>query len=91
MSEGVNLPIFKYLVAKKFINFAFNLLQSHSPCLSSHKYYFCAYSNYGKEIKTLFYEKDQIPDVFDNRLCAVMARKEFIHRTKPRSTGLDPG
>ena len=89
--ERVNLPIFKHLVAKKLINFAFSLFQSNSPCLSSHKYYFRAYSNYGKEIKKLFYEKYQIPDVFDNPLCAVIARIEFIQRTEPRSIGFDPG
>ena len=33
------------------INFAFSVLHSYSLCLSSHKYYFRAYSNYGKEIK----------------------------------------
>ena len=54
-------------------------------------YYFRAYSNYGKEIKKLFYEKYQIPDVFDNPLCAVIARIEFVQRTEPRSVGFDPG
>ena len=86
-----NLPIFKHLVAKKLINFAFSLIPSNSPCLSSHKYYFRAYSNYGKEIKKLFYEKYQITDVFDNPLCAVIARIEFIQRTEPRSIGFDHG
>ena len=52
--KRVNLPIFKYLFAKKLINFAFSFFQSNSPCSSSDKYYFRAYSNYGKEIEKLF-------------------------------------
>ena len=59
--------------------------------VTRHKYYFRAYSNYGKEIKKPFYEKYKIPDVFDNPLCAVIALNEFIHRTEPRSIGFDPG
>ena len=35
--EKVNLPIFKHLVAKKLINFAFSSFQSNSLCLSNHK------------------------------------------------------
>ena len=32
----------------------------------------------------------KFPDVFDNLLCAVIARIDFIQRTEPRSFGLDP-
>ena len=52
--ERVNQPICKHLVAKKLFNFAFSLFQSNSQCLLSHKYYFRAFSNYGKEIKKTF-------------------------------------
>ena len=38
-----------------------------------------------------FNEKYQVPDVFDNPLCAVIVRIEFIQRTEPRSIGFDPG
>ena len=56
--ERDDLVIFKHLVAKNEINFACSIIQSNSPCLSSHKYYFRVYSNEGKDIKKIFYEKN---------------------------------
>ena len=37
------------------------------------------------------YEKYQNPDGFDNTLCAVIVRFEFLHNTDPRSIEFDPG
>ena len=50
--KRVNLPNFKPLVeTKKLIKFAFSLFHSNSPCLSSHKYYFRAYSTMVRKLK----------------------------------------
>ena len=74
--ERVNLPIFKHSNDKKVINSGFSIFQSDGPCLLSHKYYFRAYSNYGKEIKNVF-----VP----LHVCTVIARIDLIQRTEPRS------
>ena len=52
--------------------------------------FFRAYSNYGKEIKKKINKKYQIPDVFDNPLCALIARIELVQRTEPRSIEFEP-
>ena len=57
--EKFNLPMFKHLVAKKVINFAFSIFQSISSCLTSQKNCSRDNSNYGKEIKNLFHGKYQ--------------------------------
>ena len=54
--------------------------REQSTYIKTQAVYFCIFSNYGKEIKNLFYEKYQIPDVFDYPLCNVMARNSFIQR-----------
>ena len=83
--ENVNLPIFKHLVATKVINFPFSIIQSNSPCLSSHKYYFCVHSNCYNEIKKFLYEKYLNHDVVDNPSCAVLACIQFNQRHEPQT------
>ena len=38
-----------------------------------------------------FMKNIKLPDAFDDPLCAVIARIEFVQRTEPRSVGFDPG
>ena len=64
--ERVNLSIFKHLVAKKLIIFAFTAFQSNGPCFSNHQYYFRAYSNYVRKLKNFLLEKYLSTDVLDN-------------------------
>ena len=89
--EMANLPIFKHLVAKRLISFAFSIGDTDSPCLANHKPYLRFQSTFSREIKKLFSQDYQIHDVFDNPLCAVNARIDYVQRTEPRSMGFEPG
>ena len=89
--EHAKLPIFKHLLAKKVICYAHKLFSSKSPCLSAHRYYFRHISTFSQEVRKLFHDNYQLADVYDNPLCAVLARIDFVQRTEPRSLGYDPG
>ena len=89
--EQVNLPIFKHFLAKKQIQLSFRLFHSRSPCLSNHKYYFRYGSLFSKYIRKLFSDNYQIIDVFDNPMCAITSRIDYVQRNEPRSSGYDPG
>ena len=55
--KRVNLHFFNNLFARKLIKFALSIFQLNIPTLSRHKYYFPAYSDYGREIKKCFCKK----------------------------------
>ena len=62
--ERISPTIFKHLVDKRVINFAFSIFQSKSPSLSSHKYNVRVYSNYGKEIKKKYKKNNKFLTCF---------------------------
>jgi len=89
--EMANLPIFKHLVAKRLISFAFSICHTDSPCLTNHKPFLRYQSAFSREIIKLFARDYQVPNVFDNPLCAIHARIDYVQRTEPRSTGFQVG
>jgi len=89
--DNAKLPIFKHLQAKKMISYAYRLFASKSPCVATHKYYLRHESVFSKQITKYFLERYQVDNIFDNPLCAILSRIEFVQRTEPRSLGYDPG
>ena len=82
--EQVNLPTFKHFLAKKVIKFTFRVFHSRNPCLSNHKYYFTYGSLFCKHIRELISDNYQIIDVFDNQLCALILRIDYVQKIEPR-------
>ena len=76
--EQVNLPVFKHFLAEKQIQFTFRLFHSGSQCPSNHKYYFRYGTLVCKYIRKLFSDNYQIIDVFDNPMCAIISRIDYV-------------
>ena len=89
--DSLKLPIFKHLLAKRMISFAFSIFKTDSPCMAYHRHYFRYQSTFSCEIKKMFFKEYQIANVFDNPLCAIHARIDYVQRAEPRTGGYDPG
>ena len=72
--------ILKHLQAKWMLKSIMSVVNSSSPCLLMHKYYFRFLSHISTDIKHLFRVRY---DVFD--LCALYARNDFVQRTEEKS------
>ena len=76
---------FKHLYAMRRINFNFSLFDSQSPCLSPLSYYLRFSYFTAISTKLYFNEAYRIADLFDNPLCAVMSRIQFVENNEPSS------
>ena len=81
----VKAPIFRHMLSKRYISFLFSIIKTSSPCLAPYKYYFRYFSKYYFEIKKLFSEEYGVIDVYNNPLCALLARIQFVQDNEPRS------
>ena len=83
--DMVGVPIFKHLQAKRMFKFIMSVVNSSSPCLSIHKYYFRFLSLISIDIKNFFRVKYDVLDFYENPMCALYARIDFVQRTEERS------
>ena len=83
LTAGVN--IFRHLYAKRRVSFAFAVRNSESPCLVPLIYYLRYKSSFSYQIVEYFRAVYEIPDLFDNPLCAIRARIDFVERNEPSS------
>ena len=84
------LPIFKQLHARKSICYAHRLFTSKSPCLTMNKHYLKNNSVFRNILERFFSENYHVTNVFDNPMCSIISRIDFVQRTKPRSVGYEP-
>ena len=70
---------------KLMLKFIMSVVNSSSPCLLIHKYYFRFFSLVSIDIKHFFRVKYDIFDFYENSMCALYARVDFVQRTKERS------
>ena len=81
----VNAPIFRHMLAKRYVSCFFTMLKSSSPCILPYRFYFRYFSKYYLEIKKLFFEVYGVVNILDNPLCTLLARIEFVQNHEPRS------
>ena len=79
--EYARLPIFKLFLARKFICYAHRLFIPKSPCLMIHKHYLKYNSVFRNSFERFFSENYHVTNVFDNPLCSIMFRIDFVQRT----------
>lgn len=82
--EEAGLPTLKHLINWKMISFAFNLMNSKSPCLLNYKSYLITDSKIFKEVKNIFCQVYSLQNVFDNDFDAVISRISFVQAREPR-------
>ena len=80
----VKVPIFKHLLNKRMICFLHSLLNSCCNSISRFKYYFRYSSNYALALKSVFHLSYGIEDIFDNPLCALISRIQFVQNHEQR-------
>ena len=76
----VGVPIFKHLQAKRMLKFIVSVVNSSSLCLLIHKHYFRFLSLISTDIKHFFRVKCDIFDFYENTMCALYARIDFVQR-----------
>ena len=89
--DQVNLPTFIHFFAEKQTQITFQLFHSRSPCLGNHKYYFRYGLLFCKYIRKLYSDDHQFNDAFDNPMCALISRINYVQRNEPRSSRHGPG
>ena len=82
--DTVKVPIFKHLLTKRMICFLHSLLNSCCNSISRFKYYFRYSSNYALALKRVFHLSYGIEDIFDNPLCALISRIQFVQNHEQR-------
>ena len=82
--DTVGVPIFSHMLAKRLVCCFFRVSNSDSPCLRPLSYYFRYKSCFRKSLIDLFRNKYGIHDVFDNPLCAILARIDYVQKHEPR-------
>ena len=80
-----SLHIFRHLLARRSLGFYFSLIKSKSPCIASLKYFYRADSSLGKNLRTLFDRIYGISMIFDNPLCALYSRIDYVQRNEESS------
>ena len=56
-----------------------------------HEDYLKYNSVFRSRLERFFSETYQVTNVFDNPLCSIISRVDFVQRTKPRSVGYESG
>ena len=79
------VSIFRHLQAKRYLGFMFSLLESLSPCLTRFKYFSRYGSRLCKAVSNIFSTVYNVNDVFENPLCALLARINFVQKHDPVS------
>ena len=70
--------IFSHSMAKRYLTFKFSLLESSSPCLTRFKYFFRYGSRLSEAVSNMFFTVFNVKDLFENTLCALLARIDFV-------------
>ena len=81
-----NQQIFNHLLVKRTFRFYLSLINSKSPCLKDFKYYFRFQSVLYSRVRSIFDSVYGVRDIFDNPICAIMSRIDFIERNEERSS-----
>ena len=81
-----NQQIFNHLLVKRTFRFYLSLINSKSPCLKDFKYYFRFQSVLYSRVRSIFDIVYGVRDIFDNPICAIMSRIDFIERNEERSS-----
>ena len=79
--EYTRLPIFKHLLAWKFVCYAHRLFMSKNPSPLIHKHYLKYNSVFRNSLERFFSENYRVTNVFDNPLCSIISRLYFVQRT----------
>ena len=83
LTVGVN--IFRHLHAKRCVGFVLAVLNSEKPCLAPLLYYLRYKSAVSRQFPEYFRAVYEVPDLFDNPLCEVKGRVDFVERNEPSS------
>ena len=77
--------IFRHLYAKRHVSFAFAVRNSESSCQVPLIYYLRYKSSFSYQIVEYYRAVYEIPDLFNNTLCAIRARIDFVERNESSS------
>ena len=56
-----------------------------------HKHQLEYNSVFRNSLERFFSENHQVTEVFDNPLCSIISRLDFVQQTEPQSIGYEPG
>ena len=82
----VGVQIFKHLIAKRSVCFYYSMLKSKSPCIKPYQNFIRNRSLARSELDNLFVRNYGVTNFYNNPLCALISRINFIERTEPRSS-----
>ena len=80
----VKAPIFRHLIARRSFCFFSSILKSSSPCILPYKYFLKYHSEYFLYLNHLFRTEYGVLDIWNNPVCAVLARIQFVQDREPR-------
>ena len=82
--DVAGVPIFKHLHAIRLIKSMVAISTTESVCLKRFKYFFRFKSYSFKEVESFFVRNYDVVNVFNNPLCAIIARIYFVQNNEPR-------
>ena len=82
----VGVQICKHLIAKRSVCFYYSMLKSKSPCIKPYQNFIRNRSLARSELDNLFVRNYGVTNFYNNPLCALISRINFIERTEPRSS-----
>ncbi len=78
--------ILKHLLNIKLVSFAFNLMNTESPCILPYKSYLIYASLFVKRITNLFMTEYNVRSSYDNDFDAIKSRIIYVLIREPRSS-----